>query len=112
NAVIRGNTFTGTAAAQTGIDLQNSDQAVVKNNTVTLVGTGLGTVALAAGNPAGAFARVQVLNNTLQTAMGRGLAARAGNDPTLQLLVQGNDFHGNAIGIDYLGAGGATLGSD
>ncbi len=112
SATVQNNTFTGTGLGQVGISLTDSDKAVVANNTVALAGGGLSTAALAIANPGGALTRVTVSNNALQTLNGRGLAVRAGNDAQLLITAQGNDFHNNAIGVDYAGAHGTTLGSD
>jgi hypothetical protein len=59
-----------------------------------------------------------ILNNVLSTgSTGTGLtissqAADPNPDADTKLLVQGNDFNNDAIGVNYIGSGGTTIGTD
>ncbi len=63
-------------------------------------------------NLTGAVTTISVKNNVLSTGKGDGLFINADDDGNLAALVQGNDFHGNAIGVDYVGNGGTTISSN
>jgi hypothetical protein len=112
STTVQGNTFTGTAPAQTGIDVYDSSLSVVSNNTIVLSGTGPATVALAARNDMSSD-QVNVTTNVLQTAGGVGLVVRdvgqLFSSVLFQVPVQGNDFHGDAIGVDFLATNLGTL---
>ena len=123
-----------TQAPQTGIAINGGTGVTVSNNTINLAGksgapsgtTGVFTgIAISpfnpatAGLPAGtavAAPGVQILNNTIETSKGTGLAitapTTATGDRDTQVLVQGNDFHNNSIGISYTGNGGSSITTD
>jgi hypothetical protein len=123
-----------TKAPQTGIEIDGGSGVKVANNTIVLAGqngtpagtTGSfigiavnpfnpATAGLPVGTPTGA-ANVQVLNNRIQTGKGTGLAitapATATGDRDTQVLVQGNDFHDNSIGVSYTGNNGGSITTD
>jgi hypothetical protein len=103
-ATIGAISITGTAAgALTGV--------VVEGNTITLQAPGTSTAGIAVTTSTAA-AGVTVLNNSITTGAGTGLSIAAGSDAATAVLVQGNDFTGNAVGVSYAGAGGAAIGSD
>ncbi len=123
-----------TRAPQTGIAIDGGTGVTVSNNNINLAGqdgtptgaTGVFTgIAVSpfdpttAGLPAGttvAAPNVQILNNTIQTSRGTGLAITAATTATgdrdTQVLVQGNDFHNNSIGVSYTGNGGSSITTD
>ncbi len=135
-----GSIFTGTTgnsitkAPQTGIEIDGGSGVEVANNTIDLAGqngTPAGTAGsfigiavnpfdpATAGLPAGtavAAPNVQILTNTIQTGRGTGLAITAATTATgdrdTQVLVQGNDFHNNLIGVNYVGNGGSSITTD
>jgi hypothetical protein len=126
-----GNNVTG--APQTAIAINGGVNVTVANNTITLPGkaqpagvtgtfTGIAvspfdptTAGLPKGTPT-APPVVSVLNNAISTVTGTGVAikamATATGDRDTQVLVQGNDFHGNAIGVSYTGNNGTSITSD
>ncbi len=123
-----------TKAPQTGIAINGGSGVKVANNTINLAGqngapagapgtfTGIAvgafdpsTAGLPVGTPFGAT-NAQILNNTIHTGKGVGLAisvpATATGDRDTQVLVQGNDFHNNAIGVSYTGNNGSSITTD
>jgi hypothetical protein len=145
-AIIQGNTFAGggaitttaggtniTGAPQTAIAINGGVNVLVANNTIKLPGNSIPAGATgvfqgiavsrfdpaSAGLPAGTVTAppvVNVLNNSIDTGHGTGLAITAvpgaTGDRDTQVLVQGNDFHSNAIGVSYSGAGGGSISTD
>ncbi len=127
-----GNDITG--APQTGIAINGGVNVIVSNNIITLQGnnpppagvTGSfegisvgGFDPTTAGLPSGtatAAPVVMVLNNQIVTGNGIGLAinavATATGDRDTQVIVQGNDFHNNAIGVSYTGNNGGSISAD
>jgi hypothetical protein len=113
NAVITNNVFTGDGPApQVGILVSGGLNNFVAGNTVHLNGADLNTIDIEVQNPGGVMTSAAVRNNTLTTGGGRGLSLVSFNDATLQVLVEGNDFHTNAVGVDYLGANTGPIASD
>jgi hypothetical protein len=139
-AVVSGNTITGggaittdtggntvTNAPQTGIAINGGAGVRVSNNHITIAGTSGAFFGIAispfdpntAGLPTGTPTTppsVQVLTNSIATGRGIGLSIKAPNtgtgDRDTQVLVQGNDFHSNIIGVNYTGNGGKSLTTD
>jgi hypothetical protein len=111
---IRDNVINGLATApQDGIVITRGVNHLIDNNTITLSGTGLTTHGIVLQNPgAGPLMTAMVTNNRISTSQGVGLFLNAFNDTTLQALVQGNDFQGNAVGVDYLAGGTSSIASD
>jgi hypothetical protein len=127
-----GNNVTG--GPQTAIAVNGGVGVTVENNTITLPGSGpipggvSGTfegITVGAFDPADAGLAsttataapvVDIYNNAIATGKGTGLAitavAGASGDRDTQVLVQGNDFHNNAIGVLYIGSGGSSISSD
>jgi hypothetical protein len=123
-----------TKAPQTGITVNGGVNVKIANNNIQLAGqngTPAGTTGsftgivvgpfdpATAGLPAGTIVwapTVQVLNNTLSTGRGIGLAITAPTTPTgdrdTQVLVQGNNFHNDLIGVSYTGNKGSSLTTD
>jgi hypothetical protein len=113
DAVVSDNLITGEGPApQVGIAVTRGVNNVVANNAVHLNGGDLGTTAIEVQNPGGPLTLVTVRNNAVTTGRGRGLYLGAANDLTFQALVQGNDFRTNAVGVEYVGAGGTAIASD
>jgi hypothetical protein len=145
-ALIQGNTFVGGGAVatntsgssvpggpQTAIAINGGVNVLVANNTIILPGNTMPagvtgafqgitvskfdptTAGLPAGTPTAAPV-VKILNNSIATGSGTGLAITAvpgaTGDRDTQVLVQGNDFHNNAIGVSYSGVGGAQVSTD
>jgi hypothetical protein len=105
--VITSNQFFGDVLNQTAIQLRDSGTSgvptTVANNTIVLAGAGsFGiTVAQVTG-----VTGVNVLNNSLNTNnMGQGLTIAMNTAGNVRILVQGNDFHNNQIGIALSGDG-------
>jgi len=137
NAVVEGNTFLGGAigAPQTAISIESSQNVMIVNNTIRLPGasvsSGAGTdigIAISpsttsSGTPPvvtyGPVSTGSILNNVLSTANpGIGLSITSVSNETTtadadtKFLVQGNAFNGDGIGVNYVGSGGATIGTD
>jgi Domain of unknown function (DUF4214) len=113
NLTIQNNTITGGGPkAQVGIQVTRGAGNVIANNTVDLFGADNTTWAIEVDDNGGAQASDTVRNNVVSTGAGVGLFINAFNDVAMAALVQGNDFHGNAVGVDYLGAGGAIISSN
>jgi hypothetical protein len=112
--IIRDNVINGNAAApQDGIVITRGVNHLVANNTITLTGTSLTTHGIVLQNPGGSpLVTATIANNRISTGNGVGLFLNAFNDTTLQALVQGNDFKGNAVGVDYLAGGTSSIASD
>ncbi len=125
---------TVTGGPQTAIAINGGVNVTIANNTIALPGDraipagipgtfqGITVNAFdpgSAGLPAGtatAAPVVKVLNNAIATGRGTGLAvtavAGANGDRDTQVMVQGNDFHNNAIGVHYTGVKGASVSTD
>ena len=114
NAIIQNNNITGGGPApQVGIQVTRGLNNLIAGNTIHLSGSDLNTDGIVLENPgANALTTVTVRNNTLATGQGRGLYINAFSDVNMQALVQGNDFHNNAIGVEYLGADVGAVSSD
>jgi hypothetical protein len=120
-----------TKAPQTGIAINGGVNVTVANNQITLAGdngtpggttgtfTGIAvnpfdpnSAGLPSGSPVAA-PNVRILTNDIVTGRGTGLAIKAqagtNGDQATQVLVQGNDFHNNLIGVSYNGAGGGSV---
>jgi hypothetical protein len=112
--VITNNQINGLGAAgQDGLRITRGVNHVIANNTITLNGADQTTHGIIVQNPGGGPPMTATItNNHVSTNQGVGLFVNAFNDTNLQALVQGNDFHGNAVGVDYLGSGGASIASD
>jgi hypothetical protein len=122
-----------TGAPQTAIAINGGVNVLVASNTIKLPGNSIpagvtgvfqgisvskfdpATAGLPAGTPTAAPV-VNIQNNTIDTGRGTGLAITAvpgvTGDRDTQVLVQGNDFHNNAIGVSYTGAGGGSITTD
>jgi hypothetical protein len=122
-----------TGAPQTAIAINGGVNVLVANNNIKLPGNSVPAGATGAfqgitvskfdpataGLPAGtgtAAPVVNIQNNTINTGRGTGLAITAvppaTGDRDTQVFVQGNDFHNNAIGVNYTGAGGSSISTD
>jgi hypothetical protein len=112
--VISDNVINGNAAVpQDAIVITRGVNQVIANNTISLSGASLATHGIVLQNPgAGPLVTATITNNRINTGSGVGLFLNAFNDATLQALVQGNDFQGNAVGVDYLAGGTAEIASD
>jgi hypothetical protein len=130
-AVFQANIVTVGSGGGPAVAISDSQNLLFSQNTVTLTGatgTGYSAAALELFNQPGTTnsLNVTVLNNTFST-QGTGLgvliAPSAGNGANFQVVLQGNDFQDNTIGLDDLGdgttnataagsidAGGGTLG--
>lgn len=138
-AVIRGNQITGgaaitfdqegnpqTGAAQVGIQVNGGQNLTIESNTIRIPGTGapgFTGIAIARFDPASAgldantpvaLPTGKVLTNFIETNRGTGLSIEVptGGDTSTQLLVQGNDFHNNLVGVRYKGGGGSQIITD
>ena len=114
NAVIQNNTITGGGpVAQVGIEVTRGLNTLLANNTINLNGGDLNTVGIELQNPGfNPMTTVTVRNNAITTGQGRGLFISALSDLAMQALVQGNDFHNNAIGVYYLGSSTNAIATD
>jgi hypothetical protein len=118
-----------TNAPQTAITIESSTTVNVSNNVIRLPGntvaagsTGVYTaIAIQASmttTTTGGVSSGSILNNVLSTGTtGTGLsissqATDTNPDANTKFLVQGNDFNNDAIGVNYIGSGGSTVGSD
>ncbi len=116
--LIQSNTFVGEGDGQTAINLGNSGTAaapvVIANNSITMSVGSNGRIGIGLNGFTPTF--VRVLNNTINTSsLGTGLFLNGTNSQdNLQAIVQGNDFHGNAVGVLYQGTatGRATINAD
>jgi hypothetical protein len=96
---------------------------VVANNTITYQGPLAGTGIDVSQDSSGRFSSVKILNNRIDSNNhGKGLVMEmtVGDAIHFSALVQGNDFHNNAVGVEVVGdgtsagnidMGGGTLGS-
>jgi hypothetical protein len=115
--VIQHNTFfmdgSSNPSAISLVNCGNGDPTVpvvVANNTITYqgpsAGTGIGVIQYGTG-----FSSVKILNNRIDSNNhGRGLVMEMtlGDAIHFSALVQGNDFHNNAVGVTVIGDGTAA----
>jgi len=139
NATVQGNIFTGGGgvtttgtpptlidnAPQTAITIESSTNVSVSHNVIRLPGntvaagsTGVYTAIAIQASSTGGVSSGSILNNVLSTgSTGTGLsissqATDTNPDANTKFLVQGNDFNNDAIGVNYIGSGGTTVGTD
>jgi hypothetical protein len=115
-AMVQNNTFVGGTDGQTAISILDSAtialaNIVVANNTINLTGTTLSTVGISVTTGT-MTATLRITDNTVGTGQGKGLVVTPGSDATTQIVVQGNDFNNNAIGVEYASAGGTSIATD
>src|SRR5260370_20659550 len=115
-ALIQNNSFVGGANGQAAISILDTaaitlGNTVIANNTINLPGTTLNTSGISVTTGA-LTASLRIVDNTVGTALGKGLVIGAGNDANTQIVVQGNDFNTNAIAVEKSGAGGTTIATD
>jgi hypothetical protein len=114
DVVIQNNQITGQAPSdQVAISVTRGVNQDIGNNTISLNGSDLTTEGIVVQNPGGGpLMTVAIDNNTIATGLGVGLFINAFSDTNMQASVQGNDFHGNNIGVEYQGSGGTNIASD
>lgn len=114
NGVVQNNSFQGGGPApQLAIQVTRGLNNLVANNTIHLTGVDLNTNGILLQNPGfDSVMTVTIRNNTIATGQSRGLYISAFNDLNMQALVQGNDFHNNAVGVEYLGSFSGVVSSD
>src|SRR5262249_12789479 len=110
---VQDNTFVGDASSQIGIMVRsNSDQVLITHNRVELTGNGapIGVYLFNTGGAPGNILGARVLDNTLSTGgTGTGLYINIfGTGVGMTAQVEGNEFHGNKVGVDVNGVAGAT----
>jgi hypothetical protein len=113
---IRDNKFFGDGSGQVAIEVRSgSDNVIIANNTVTLRGAGtpIGVALINTGGVAGNILGAKVLDNVLDA----GTAATGiycnifGTGAFFSAQIEGNDLHGNKVGIDINGVTGSTTGA-
>jgi Domain of unknown function (DUF4214) len=114
NVFVANNSITGGgSSSQIGIQINRGTSNIIANNTLTLSGADLNTEGIVLENSGfDPLTSVTVRNNTIATGSGCGLSINALNDVDMEALVQGNDFHDNAVGVEYTGANSTSLSSD
>ncbi len=114
---ITNNTFNGDGS-NVGISLTNvqgfpNDLPLVANNTINLSPTGLapvGIIVIQSGG--GNFSNVQLFDNTISTGgLGHGIVMTMGQDGDFTAEANGNDLHGNAVGVAIFCDGSTGVGS-
>jgi hypothetical protein len=105
--VISSNQFFGDGANQVAILAVNTGSAAmpttVANNTITLIGAG--TVGVSVTQQT-LFTAVSVVNNAVNTGgQGQGVVVQMNAAGSVRVIVQGNEFHNNAIGVTVRGDG-------
>jgi hypothetical protein len=111
--VVTQNTFFGPASS-TAIDVLNcgklnNSPTLIANNTILLTGPGNTGDGIAAHQDGTSITFVKILNNTINTnGQGTGLHVFQFDITRISLLVQGNDFHNNKIGVFLVGDGTTT----
>lgn len=101
---------------QEGILLENGNNDSILSNTITLApssGT-LHTIGIDIEYSTSGASTINIGNNHITTnnvGIGLNINATHNTDANVKVDVYGNDFHNNAIGVRYIGAGG-TPGSD
>jgi hypothetical protein len=110
---VHDNTFAGDTTSQVALELRsNSDQVTIANNHFALTGGGTpyGMVLINTGGAAGNILGAKVLDNDISTGgLGTGLYMNIfGTGSGFAAQVEGNEFHGNKVGIDVNGVPGAT----
>lgn len=103
--VIQNNTLRGDALD--GIDQHTTPQGLqILGNTIELTGTNETAIFLNGGG-SGTTTSATLSGNVLNTGTGNGLMIDLGAG-TLNVTVQGNDFHNNEIGVDVTSTGSAV----
>jgi hypothetical protein len=109
---VRDNTFYGDGPNQIGIEARsNSAQVVVANNHIELTGAGTPiAIALVGSVGAGNILTASVLDNEISTGNhGTGVYCNLfGTGAAFAAQIEGNDFHGNLVGVDIFGVAGPT----
>jgi hypothetical protein len=110
---VHDNAFAGDASSQVAMEVRsNSDQVSIANNQIALTGAGapFGIVLINTGGAAGNILGAKVLDNEVSTGgIGTGLYMNIfGTGAAFSAQVEGNDFHGNKVGVDVNGVPGAT----
>jgi hypothetical protein len=105
--VISSNQFFGDLSSQIAIQVQDSGTGslptTVANNTITLAGAGSFGITVA---QIGGVTGTNVLNNGINTNnLGQGLLITMNNALNVAIIVQGNDFHNDQLGIAVHGDG-------
>jgi hypothetical protein len=113
---IHDNAFVGDSSSQLAIQIRsNSDQVTIANNRIQLTGAGMpiGIVLINTGGAAGNIVGAQVLDNVIE-AGGNGIGLYMnifGTGAFFTAQVEGNDFHGNKVGVDINGLTGVATGA-
>jgi hypothetical protein len=112
--VIQHNTFFMDGSSPIAIQLfccGNGDPTVpvvVANNTITYQGPLAGTGIIVAQESSVRFSSVKILNNRIDSnnhGFGLVMEMTVGDAIHFSALVQGNDFHNNAVGVEVIGDG-------
>ncbi len=114
---ITNNTFDGDGS-NVGISLTNvqgfpNDLPTIANNTINLLPTGLppvGIIVIQSGG--GNLSNVQIFDNTISTGgLGHGIVMTMTQDGDFTAEADGNDLHGNAVGVAIFCDGTTGIGS-
>ncbi len=108
---IQGNTFQDADNSQNAIDLSASTTIIaIRDNLIRLTGAMSTTGIAIQGGGTGTTTSVTVSNNRVSTnGHGNGLRIGPGAGGILNVAVEGNDFHFNAIGVSVLAGGGGPV---
>jgi hypothetical protein len=108
---IEDNLLTGTGAQQHGIDIVGTAlQGTIRNNRIDLASSASNLGLTVEGNSALHPISFVIADNDVSTGgLGTGIDISVGNDPhSVQLRVEGNDFHNNKVGVNLDAAGSAA----
>ncbi len=113
---IRDNKFFGDGSSQVAIQIRSgSDGVIVANNTVTLrgLGTPVGITLSNTGGVAGNILGARVLDNVFDAGTaGTGIFCNVfGTGAFFSSRIEGNDLHGNKVGVDVNGITSSATGA-
>jgi hypothetical protein len=106
-----GNASSLSAISITGDATASISNMLIQSNLITLEGNTNSTYGISI-TTATSQDVIRVLNNSITTGQGTGLMISAGDDTQTRVLVQGNDFNNNNVGVNYMGVGGSSIGTD
>ena len=99
--LVEGNTFLDTSSYSTAINVGPGGTAQIIDNVIRLSGAGTGVSVSATDNSVtSAIAGNRISTNGLGTGVSITLGQATMGDSVVNVVVQGNDFHGNQVGVE------------
>lgn len=111
NVTVRNNFFRDADNSQNAIDISSGTQNnTIRDNDIVLTGASSTTGIAVQSGAAGSTTSTAIVGNRISTSgNGSGIRFGPGSGGTFTARVEGNDFHFNAIGVNILAGGGASV---